>query len=105
MQPGTLVRKVQSKDMVPAYCSCTEWREWASVCYKDSRLGTVHLRLFKARQGSLSWWNLWEGKIVPSPHLLQELERSAKQESRLMNPAGYICTRKRQQDKCLKGQF
>ena len=49
------------------------------------RAGDEHLRLFTVRQGPLSWQrsNLWEEKVAPCPHLLQDQKhhqqgRSAK---------------------------
>ena len=64
---------------------CTKWRVWASVCFKGNGLGTgiagaEHLRLYKARESPLLWWR-WNllAKVVPSPYLLQDQERSAKQ--------------------------
>ena len=52
---GKLIKKVQSKVISWPQCSCAEWRVQAVVCSEGSGLGTVHLRLSKARLSPLPW--------------------------------------------------
>ena len=101
---GSLIKGVQSEVVSwPQPGTVVQFRVWDTDCCEGNGLGNVHLKLSEARLIPLPWCNLWEGKIEPNPHLLQELRRSAKPTRQAKQPARGISTTVRQQDKCLKG--
>ena len=78
------------------------------------RARVEHLRLFTAKQNLLLQQisNLWEGKDVPNPHLLQDCKHSIQQGSSAEqaghtqeSPTRCVSTGERQEEKHQKGPF